>query len=98
MAHGVTHVGHVRKTNEDHVRVDLDLGLFLVADGIGGHTAGEVASRMTVDTIHAFIARSQDGGKCTWSFGIDPDANGALLSVGGPPIKPLAVRELTNPP
>ena len=64
-AHGATHVGHVRKTNEDHVLVDLDLGLFLVADGMGGHTAGEVASRVTVDTIHAFIARSQDGGKCT---------------------------------
>ncbi len=77
-AHGVTHVGHVRKTNEDTVLVDLDLGLFLVADGMGGHIAGEVASRMTVDTIRAFIARSRDGGKCTWPFGIDPDASFAV--------------------
>ena len=77
-AHGVTHVGHVRKTNEDHLLVDLDLGLCLVADGIGGHIAGEVASRMAVETIRAFIARSQDGGNCTWPFGIDPDASFAV--------------------
>lgn len=77
-AHGVTHVGHVRKTNEDSLLVDLDLGLFLVADGMGGHIAGEVASRMAVETIRAFIGRSQDGGNCTWPFGIDPDASFAV--------------------
>ena len=73
--HGVTHLGHVRKTNEDTLLVDLDLGLFLVADGMGGHAEGEVAARMAADTIRSFVARSQDGGSCTWPFGIDPDAS-----------------------
>ena len=74
-AHGVTHTGHVRKTNQDTLLIDLDLGLFLVADGMGGHAAGEVAARLTADTVRSFIARSRDGDKCTWPFGIDPDSS-----------------------
>ena len=77
-AHGVTHTGHVRKTNEDALLVDHDLGLFLVADGMGGHSAGDVAARLTADTVRSFIARSRDGDKCTWPFGIDPDASFAV--------------------
>ena len=72
-AHGVTHTGQVRETNEDTLLIDLDLGLFLVADGMGGHVAGEVAARLAADTIRSFVARSRDGGNCTWPFGIDPD-------------------------
>jgi protein phosphatase len=74
-AHGVTHTGHVRKTNEDTLLVDFDLGLFVVADGMGGHSAGEIAAQLAVDTVRAFVARSQDGDKCTWPFGIDPDSS-----------------------
>jgi serine/threonine protein phosphatase PrpC len=74
-SHGVTHTGHARKTNEDILLVDLDLGLFLVADGMGGPTGGEVAVRLTADTVHSFVARSRDGGKCTWPFGIDPGSS-----------------------
>ena len=74
-AHGVTHTGHVREANEDALLVDHDLGLFLVADGMGGHAAGEVASRLVVDTIRSFVAQSQDGNKFTWPFGIEPGSS-----------------------
>ena len=74
-AHGVTHTGHVRKTNEDTLLIDLDLGLFLVADGMGGHAAGDVAAHLTADTVRSFVARSRDGDNCTWPFGIDPDSS-----------------------
>jgi protein phosphatase len=77
-AHGVTHTGYVRKANEDTLLVDHDLGLFLVADGMGGHSCGEVASRLAAETIRAFVARTRDGDKCTWPFGIDPDSSLAV--------------------
>ena len=49
-AYGVTHQGR-RSTNEDAWLVDLELGLLVVADGMGGHNAGEVASALAVKVI-----------------------------------------------
>jgi serine/threonine protein phosphatase PrpC len=46
--------------------------LFLVADGMGGHKAGEVASRMAVDAVVNFIRETHDGGEQTWPFAFDP--------------------------
>ncbi len=48
---GLTDVGLKREGNEDSFTVDDELGLYIVADGMGGHAAGEVASRMAVDLI-----------------------------------------------
>jgi serine/threonine protein phosphatase PrpC len=48
---GLTDQGKVRNNNEDAVWVDEDLGLMIVADGMGGHKAGEVASGLAVTTI-----------------------------------------------
>lgn len=48
---GKTDIGLKRKINEDRLLVRQDLGLFIVADGMGGHKAGEVASRMVVESM-----------------------------------------------
>jgi serine/threonine protein phosphatase PrpC len=50
-AAGESDVGRVRRSNEDAFGFDLDRGLFVVCDGVGGSHAGEVASRTAVDTI-----------------------------------------------
>ena len=46
-----------RPANQDVQLIDLDLGLLVVADGMGGHNAGEVASRMAVDVIAGSFGR-----------------------------------------
>lgn len=48
---GQTDLGRRRENNEDAVLVDTDNGLFVVADGVGGHAAGEVASQLVTDKI-----------------------------------------------
>jgi len=52
---GATHVGKKRQSNEDAFLVDNALGLFVVADGMGGHAAGEVASQEAVETIYGMV-------------------------------------------
>ncbi len=53
---GLTHPGRVRAENEDCIVTRSDLGLAVLADGMGGHQAGEVASRMAVDAIAEFFS------------------------------------------
>jgi protein phosphatase len=52
---GATDVGRRRASNEDAFLVDDSLGLYVVADGMGGHAAGEVASHEAVETIHGMV-------------------------------------------
>lgn len=68
---GLTDIGPFRKTNEDSFVVDEALQLFVVADGMGGHLAGEVASSLAVETILAFIRRSAAEEDLSWPYGID---------------------------
>jgi protein phosphatase len=50
-----THAGLVRQNNEDSIKTDDALGIYLLADGIGGHNAGEVASALAVDTVYSIL-------------------------------------------
>jgi serine/threonine protein phosphatase PrpC len=56
--HALTDLGRKRTSNEDAFFIDDQLGLYVVADGMGGHAAGEVASREAVDTMYGMIKRS----------------------------------------
>lgn len=56
-AAGLTDVGRKRKGNEDSLFLNEKMGLFIVADGMGGHLAGEVASRVVVDTMRDYLER-----------------------------------------
>jgi len=51
LSSGRTHPGLIRELNEDFFYADDRLGLYIVADGLGGHAAGEVASKLAVESI-----------------------------------------------
>jgi PPM family protein phosphatase len=78
-ASGHSDTGRVRASNEDCFAIDDRLALCVIADGMGGHNAGEVASRMTVDAVIEFVTQwsTAEGGDAdsdldkTWPFGYD---------------------------
>src|SRR5947207_13540023 len=69
-SHGLTHVGKQRQHNEESVLVAAEAKLYLVADGMGGHAAGKIASKIAVDSISEFILHTkEDDG--TWPHAYD---------------------------
>jgi serine/threonine protein phosphatase PrpC len=90
-----TDPGLRRSSNEDSYCTREDLGLFVVADGMGGHAAGEVASRVAVDTIQNFITETAGADKNrTWPFPFEPQ-----ISLEGNRLKAafrLANRQIAN--
>ncbi|MCY1061047.1 Stp1/IreP family PP2C-type Ser/Thr phosphatase [Nannocystis sp. SCPEA4] len=65
---GKTDIGLVRAHNEDSLLIPREMALAVVSDGMGGHAAGDVASRITVETIDQHYRDTARSGPNTWPF------------------------------
>jgi len=81
-SYGLTDVGRRRPHNEDAFLCDDALGLWVVADGMGGHAAGEVASQEAIDAIHGMVKRGKPALAMKRSFGEDRTQAGCRLLEG----------------
>lgn len=68
---GTSNTGRVRPNNEDQVLMDPHLGLFLVADGMGGHRHGHLAAELACTTLRHYIESSRNPNEVTWPFGFN---------------------------
>ena len=71
-ASGLTDVGREREHNEDCFGIMTEYNLFMVADGMGGHRAGDVASRMAINAVTEFFKMTEKE-DITWPFHFDPN-------------------------
>jgi len=69
---GETHIGMKRQHNEDSLFLPEVERLAVVADGMGGHASGEVASKMAVDTLAEHFRNTRDEAEITWPYRLDP--------------------------
>ena len=94
---GLSDVGLTRAHNEDYFEIDPLHKLYVVADGMGGHSHGEVASRIAVDTIREFVAKTADK-DTTWPFGMDArlERHSNLLKMAVRKAHDHVLREITR--
>jgi PPM family protein phosphatase len=71
--HGASDAGCVRQNNEDRILSDPVLGLFAVADGMGGHRHGQIAAELAICTLRRYLESSRSPGDVTWPFGYNWD-------------------------
>lgn len=83
-SYGQTDVGMKRELNEDNFSILENEGVYVVADGMGGHNAGEIASQITIDTIAKFFQSSAKDEDITWPYKMDTSLslNANKLMVG----------------
>jgi serine/threonine protein phosphatase PrpC len=70
-SYSLSDTGCGRQDNQDRVLTDHSLGLFIVADGMGGHKHGEKAAELAIDTMRYYMESSRERFDVTWPFGYD---------------------------
>src|ERR1700755_2036314 len=82
---GSTHVGMKRSHNEDNFFLLAEENLYIVADGMGGHASGEVASQIAVETLANFFIDTSRDREITWPYkedrGVSYDENRLITGV-----------------
>jgi len=70
-AFGLSDTGLLREANEDRIHLNEEDRLYVVADGMGGHAAGEVASGIAVEAVNDFIIHTRRDRELTWPYAYD---------------------------
>ena len=68
---GITDIGKRKSNNEDSFLIDDQMNLYAIADGMGGHKAGEIASRMMIDVLQAYMRNTPGDGDLKSLIGSD---------------------------
>jgi serine/threonine protein phosphatase Stp1 len=87
---GRSHVGCRRKVNEDALLARPDLGLWAVADGVGGHAAGDLASALVVERLEHTVAGPEGAARSNAARAAIEDANAALWEMASASARTIA--------
>lgn len=91
---GLSDPGLVRSGNQDRILIDSGLGLYLIADGVGGHSHGDTAAEVAISAGQYYIRATRDSFDISWPFGYD--ANRSLNENRLMTAIQLANRQLCN--